>query len=311
MRSVLVTGATGFLGRYIVEAAISRGYRVCALARCSSEWLSQVSVRSGLGPLQQLNLADTFAGERFEACFHLASSSDVSASVADPYADLENSVLPTGALFAYLAKHQPGCRVLLASSAAVYGNPARLPINESAPCAPISPYGVHKCLVENLAGQYARLFDLPVVSMRIFSAYGVGLRKQLLWDAVRKGIDALRSKSGEVVFFGTGLESRDFIHATDVAESFLCVAERAPLEPFAVVNVACGVEVQVRDVVGGVLSSISPCLKAKFGSRARSGDPARWLADIAKLRSYGFCPRIDLRASVPEYVMWASGQAKE
>ena len=121
-------------------------------------------------------------------------------------------------------------RLLLVSSAAVYGDPERLPVSEDAPLAPISPYGRHRAEAEEVALQSGA----PVVIARVFSAYGEGLRRQVLWDVAQRAL-----VGGPVELSGTGEETRDFVHARDVAAAISAIAQRSAFDG-EIVNVATG-----------------------------------------------------------------------
>ena len=147
--------------------------------------------------------------------------------------------------------------LLYPSSAAVYGRAAMLPIPETSPLAPISPYGVHKVVAEDLCRSYGRTFGLHVAIVRIFSAYGVELRKQLLWDASRKVL------AGDFRFDGTGNETRDWVHAEDVARLMLIAAEHAQSD-VPVVNCASGIEVPSRSILEVLLEALGTSRGPEF-----------------------------------------------
>lgn len=113
--------------------------------------------------------------------------------------------------------------------------------------------------------------------MRIFSAYGVGLRKQLLWDACCKGVAAAQAGEKTVEFFGTGEESRVFIHARDVAA-------------------------QVAELL---LRSLPGNLKPRFNGQEQQGDPKRWQADVSLLQSLGFVPTASFESELEAYALWS------
>ena len=117
--------------------------------------------------------------------------------------------------------------------------PCRCPVSETHKPAPLSPYGYHKLQCELLCEEFARLFALPTATARIFSAYGPGLRRQVVWDIFERVLT-----TGALVLHGTGAESRDFIHATDIARALVRLADMAPCQG-EVYNVASGEEVTI------------------------------------------------------------------
>ena len=187
-RAVLITGVQGFLGPYIAREFAARNRRVVGISRSSA--------RTPLTDLSDLIVANLSSRE-FEALLvavkpdliiHAAGPSSVGNSVADPAADFRSSVSVFHYLLDALRRLVPDCRVLFLSSAAVYGNPQTLPVHEDAPLRPISPYGFHKKICEILVEEFYSVYGIRGCSVRIFSAYGTGLKRQVLWDISRKAL---------------------------------------------------------------------------------------------------------------------------
>jgi UDP-glucose 4-epimerase len=304
-RAVLVTGGTGFLGRALISALLDRGEQVVALSRNATAMDPRCqSVQVELGQLcdyHDLPLLD------YQACFHFAGASSVPLSWEKPIEDFANSVPGTVSLIHFLARNHPRCKLLVSSSAAVYGNPAVLPVVETAPIAPISPYGVHKATIEFLCEHYSRLLGLPITILRIFSAYGPGLRKQLLWDTVCKLMKATTSRQGSISLYGTGLESRDFLHSRDVALAAIRLADAQPNNQFDIVNIASGAETQISRVAQLLCRFWGESIQPEFTGEARAGDPQRWVADLSRLSALEFFPCMGLEDGIRDYVTWAKG----
>ena len=130
---------------------------------------------------------------------------------SDPFADFQRTVGSTAALLEYIRVDCPGAALVYPSSAAVYGHAVQLPMQEDGPLRPVSPYGVHKKFAEDLIRSHCVMFGLRASIVRLFSIYGEGFRKQLLWDACRKLL------AGEREFFGIGDETRDWLHVDDAS----------------------------------------------------------------------------------------------
>src|SRR5262249_52544890 len=111
--------------------------------------------------------------------------------------------------------------VFFPSSAAVYGNPEKLPVTEDANLAPISPYGFHKAACELLATEYSECFGLDIIIARFFSTFGEGQRRLLIWELYRQ----LAAPGDAVVLNGTGKESRDYLEVTDAMTAVLEVIQ--------------------------------------------------------------------------------------
>jgi UDP-glucose 4-epimerase len=302
-KMVVVTGASGFLGGYLVRALNDAGFGVIGIDRSpppSPSWFAN---------FYELDVAyapwSTIFADEPLACVHLAGAASVPYSVAYPFEDFSRLVTPTMAMINGLIASPCRCHVVLSSSAAVYGNPATLPITEDLEVSPISPYGVHKVVAENLLTHYARLYRFPLTVLRIFSAYGAGLRRQLFWDALRKFVDAERAGTHAVSFFGDGQESRDFVHAADVGLIVAALLAQDPPTAPALINVARGQEVTIHDAVHTLREVSGVDVKITFDGVERTGDPKRWRADVSRLRARHLKCSTDLTTGLREYVEWA------
>jgi UDP-glucose 4-epimerase len=216
-----------------------------------------------------------------------------------PLQDFRANALMTAEVLEALRMCAPACSFILLSSAAVYGSPDVLPISESTPAAPISAYGFHKHMAEQLCGEYAKLHGLRTACVRIFSAYGPGLQRQVLWDLCRKIM------SGDaLVLQGTGEESRDFVHARDIARAILTVVASAPLRGECY-NIGSGVETPIASLAQMLVTALQESRSIAFDGVLPAGTPVRWQADVAKLKALGFVPEISIERGVHDYAAWA------
>jgi UDP-glucose 4-epimerase len=294
---VMVVGAGGFIGAQVVKAAVAAGHRVIAVGGSGDDSHGQVEWLPLRLPDEGFGVA--LARHRPWLVLHAASRSSVPASMQDPAGDLVSSVGVTSFVLEALRRQSPESRVIVCSSAAVYGSPASLPISETAALAPLSPYGYHKWMTELLVRQYAQVFGLNACSLRIFSAYGPGLRRQLLWDICCK----LR-RTGRLELQGTGRESRDFIHVDDVARAVFAVADRGAFIGESI-NVASGSEVTVLSMSVKLMDALGIAGAPVFSGYNRPGDPLQWRADITALARLGFIPQVGLDEGVAAYARWA------
>jgi len=178
----------------------------------------------------------------------------------------------------------------------------QLPISETAPESPVSPYGVHKRVAEKCCESYGRHFGLAVAVVRLFSVYGAGLRKQLLWEA------AQMIRLGRPEFFGTGEEMRDWLHVRDASALLLAAADNAS-SAVPIVNGGTGTGVTVRDILSELFGCLGYAGVPAFSGVARSGDPVGYVADIALARRWGWQPLTSRQSGLQEFADWIKGGA--
>jgi UDP-glucose 4-epimerase len=296
---VLITGAAGFLGRSIVKQLDVAGWRVLAVDSVSKEDAAMpASVIYRQLFLPDLELGRLVVKFQPNACVHCAGRASVADSIRDPQADFESGVALTAALLEVLRNKARDCRTIFLSSAAVYGQPECLPVDESVPCRPMSPYGYHKRICEILMEQASRLQGIPTASARIFSAYGPGLRRQVLWETAVQF-----AKNNNATLKGTGTESRDFIYVEDVARAIRIILDKAPCEG-EVYNVASGEETSICDAVnilGGNFPNAQPAI---FEGGKISGDPERWVADCSRIKNLGFTSEVTIKQGLTLLSEW-------
>ena len=303
MKRVLVTGVTGFIGRVVAETFAGRGYQVFGIGTRPPE-NAHLSDLSGYSPLRlpSAGLAECVKVCQPDVCVHCAGRASVELSMGDPMEDFDTSVPVTFNILETLKKHAPSCHFILISSAAVYGNAPHLPIDESQAPDPLSPYGFHKLICELLCREFTSIYGLKTSAARIFSTYGPGLRRQVLWDICRKILRerALRLK-------GTGLESRDFIHVRDVGRAITLIAERAPGAGESY-NLASGEETTIRHLAELALERLHVALSIEFDGIVPAGTPRNWRADIGLLEGLGYAPYVSLEEGIDAYVNWIKAE---
>lgn len=300
----LVTGAHGFIGRHVARHLAATGWEVVGVGH--GNWVREEWVRWGLRDWRTADITleslVTYAGEA-TAVIHCAGGASVAFSMAHPYEDFRRSVDSTAAVLEFVRLHARNARVVLASSAGVYGEVPPAPIVESAPCAPVSPYGAHKKMAEDLCRSSSRTGGLATAVVRLFSVYGPGLRKQLLWDACE------RLARGENRFFGTGTEVRDWLHVEDAA-ALLVAALSAAGAGSPVFNGGTGVGTPVRDVLGVLFSALERTDAPIFSAQARGGDPSTLVADASAALGLGWRPAHGWRDGIAAFAAWHRAGAR-
>jgi nucleoside-diphosphate-sugar epimerase len=205
----------------------------------------------------------------------------VGASIADPVGDFRATAVTLTNVLDGVRRSGREPLVVFPSSAAVYGNPASLPVTEDAPCIPISPYGFHKAACELLAQEYSQCFGLSTVVCRIFSLFGSRQRRLLAWEIFAQ----LAGKADALELQGTGTETRDFLHMDDLSRAILMLTAVVPRRACTILNAASGRETPILELAETMRAMVAPEKKISCRGIARPGDPHRWCADIRQLQS--------------------------
>lgn len=243
------------------------------------------------------SLAVAAQGERVAMLIHCAGSGSVAHSYSAPLDDFQRSVSSVVELLEYARTLPDRPRVVVTSSAAVYGDQGDVDLTETSICSPISPYGFHKLSAEHLCDSYARFFSVPVSVVRLFSVYGEGLRKQLLWDASGK------FARGELTFFGTGHELRDWIHVSDAA-ALLVAAAAEGQQVFEIYNGGHS-HATTREVLETLSRAYGIGATPRFSGKTHTGNPRRLTANCAhSRRQLGWAPRVSLDDGLSSYAAW-------
>lgn len=290
---ILIVGSKGFIGSHCLAAFKAAGHTVTG-----------ADIEKDNSP-NYVNVSDTsfdfntlFKAGTFDVCINAAGSAHVAYSFQFPEKDFELNVSLVVKLLGAIKNNAPGCKLINFSSAAVYGNPLELPIKEMAETKHLSPYGTHKLLSEKLLNEYHRFFGISTCSLRVFSVYGEGLKKQLFWDIYKK-----TQNTSEIKLYGTGQESRDFIYIQDLISIVQLVVEKAKFNG-SVYNVANGKDVSVKEAASVFLKYLGWGGKVVFSGEKKTGDPLNWKADIQKIGELGYRRRISFEAGISNVCLW-------
>jgi UDP-glucose 4-epimerase len=305
-----ITGARGFIGRHLSRHLSRQDKSVQGLGH--GAWVEAEHRSWGVtdwinGDISMANL-DALAARAGlpDVVYHLAGGSAVGPSFATPAEDFKRSVLALGELLEWLRTRSPATAIVMASSAAVYGAGHTSPIAETAVCSPYSPYGFHKRMAELLLESYGRNFGLHVAIVRLFSVYGPGLRKQLLWDACTR----LSQGGSKLELGGSGNELRDWLHVEDAARIIVQAASKAEPNCF-LLNGGTGVATPVREIAMQLCASWGADAKPQFSGIGRAGDPQCLVANADKLLSHDIRVSHAWRAGLDEFVAWYKSSATQ
>ena len=293
----LVTGGAGFIGSHLVDGLLAAGYPVRVLDDLSTGDEANLARHHGALRLLRGDLRDRDAVRaamaEVEVVFHLAAISSVQRSIIDPVESIDVNV--RGAMQVLQMAQESGVRrVILASSAAVYGDSDALPLNEREAPRPLSPYAVHKLACEHLCKVFTQMYGLETVALRYFNVYGARQRPDAEYAAaIPRFVERLRRNDTPVIF-GDGEQTRDFIHISDVVRANLLAAE-SPTACGCAINIASGHAASVNEVVR-ILTELTGATVTPRYDAPQPGDIRESVADIALARELlGFEPRVSLR----------------
>jgi UDP-glucose 4-epimerase len=240
------------------------------------------------------------AAQGCSAIFHLAASVGNKRSIDDPRHDAEvNLVGMVSVLEA--ARANSIRKVVFSSSAGVFGELKTLPIDEEHPQDPDSPYGVSKLAAEKLALVYNKLYGMHNVCLRYFNVYGPHQRYDAYGNVIP--IFAERALSGrDLIVFGDGEQTRDFVHVRDVGQANVAAAEHPTAS--GVFNLGSATRVTINWLAERVVEAADTGVGITYGPE-RPGDVRDSLADIEKARAaFGYTPTVDLLDGLKEYLKW-------
>ena len=302
---LLVTGGFGFLGRNVARYFSDLGYQVFGIGH--GHWTTEESMKCGFlkwyeGDITVENLKNIEL--EFSLVVHCGGSGSVAYSISNPYQDFSKTVCGTAAVLEYIRLHNPKARLIYPSSPAVHGEHKNCRIKEEASISPASPYGHFKYMAEYLCETYRTNYHLDIVILRLFSVYGEGLTKQLLWDACNK-----ITSGNDIVFWGGGYETRDWIHVTDVLSLIKKVSECDKNYP-KVINAGSGVATPINNVLNLLADNLGYKSEIKFNNIVRAGDPLYYWADITKALDIGWKPVTGLQSGIKRYAEWFLSQKR-
>jgi UDP-glucose 4-epimerase len=299
-KTVLITGAYGFVGRHIAKCLKQAGWRVLGIGH--GEWLPNENYAWGIDRWFSSNIdldsLHHFAvTEHIDSIIHCAGSGAVDFSFIHPLLDFERNTTTTLYVLEFARMIAPKASIVFLSTAGVYGQVSELPISENTECRPVSPYGVHKRIAEELCISYSQHFDLKISILRLFSVYGSGLKKQLLWDACCK------VSNGQNMFFGTGQELRDWIHVEDVCALVKKILE-VEMRQLSIYNGGTGQGVNIKAILETLFRSLNVSIKPEFSGQGKQGDPVGYVADVQAAHSLGWVPVVNVHDGIIEYSNW-------
>ncbi len=260
----IVTGASGFIGKHMVEALEAKGRNVYGID-------APFDIRQ---PVTLL-----FGEGEIDTIYHFAGLSNIVPSIKNPRDYYETNI--TGTFNMLEAARISGCKKFVyAASSGCYGKDPTSPINEYDDCDPAQPYALTKYMGEQLVTHYGKVYGMDVASLRIFNAYGPGCLTKTTCPSMLNIFLAQKANNKPLTIVGDGTQSRDWVYVSDVVEAFMLVAEKGT----GTYNLGTGTPITVNriaKIIGGETVHIPE----------RGGEPRCIYADSSRLARLGWHPK--------------------
>jgi nucleoside-diphosphate-sugar epimerase len=309
-RKIVVTGAAGFIGSHLCEALLARGNDVVGVDAFTDNYDARVKRRnlSGFENQENFSLIDKSINDidlddlltDIDCVCHLAAQPGVRDSWNERFDDYIDANIRATHRLCEAARKRDIARFVYASSSSVYGETTRLPMNESHPTRPLSPYGVTKLSGEDLCLLYRENYGLPVVALRFFTVYGPRQRPDMAFHRfIRMALDGKA-----VPVYGNGTQTRDFTYIADIVDANLRAMDYSGEE--AVFNVGGGTRITLNaalDILGDLLPG---GLNVHYEERAK-GDVTHTYADIGLAAGeLGYKPMASIEEGLANEVEWVT-----
>lgn len=305
---ILIVGGAGYIGSHMVQHLLSSGHEVVVADNFSAGFRDAL-VAAGSPVVAELDIADAaavavlFSAHRFDAVLHFASFIQVGESVAEPAKYYANNFAATLTLVEAMV--QAGVqRFIFSSTAAVYGDPVYVPIDEAHPKAPINPYGRSKWMVEQMLEDFDRAYGLKSVCLRYFNAAGadpggaLGERHEPETHLIPLVLQAAAGRRQAITVFGRDYDTpdgtciRDYIHVSDLVDAHALALDYLQRGGASTAfNLGNGNGFSVQEVIDTARRVTGRAIDVVDAPR-RAGDPPRLVADACRARAVlGWQPR--------------------
>ena len=303
----LVTGGAGFIGSNLVYRLLGEGHAVTVLDNFSSGYRRNLD-HAGAARVMEGDIRDppalAEAATAADVIFHLAASVGNQRSIEDPVRDAEVNVIGTIRVLEAARKAGAG-RVVVSSSAGIFGELKTLPIREDHPAEPDSPYGASKLGAEKESLAYVKLFGLEVACLRYFNVYGPNQRFDAYGNVIPIFVFQMLRRE-PVTIYGDGEQTRDFVNVRDVVQANIKAATSPGVT--GAFNIGSGTRIGINALVRQLQAAIGLDSVVRYGP-TRAGDVRDSLADIGAARkAFGFEPAVTMDEGLPEYIRWARAE---
>ena len=290
-----ITGGAGFIGRHLVAKLLHDKHEITIFDNFSSSSKNDIThlLEDGVG-LVTGDILDydllLKSMPNYDFVIHLAAQTSVSQSVANPKTTADIIVDGTVNVLKSCVKTNVK-NLIFSSSAAVYGNSLNTLLSENSQLSPLSSYGASKLVAEYNLRTFSKLFDLNCISLRLFNVYGNGQSSEA--GVIRKFLKNI-SKEAPLEIFGDGVQTRDFVHVSDVIQAFYCAIKNIEAKRGEVYNIGSGSATSINELASLLISSKEKDLQV-IHKPALEGEIKDSKADISLAKNdIGYSPQVSL-----------------
>jgi UDP-glucose 4-epimerase len=315
MNNIIVTGGAGFIGSHCVDLLIKRGHHVLILDDLSFGKEENLNPKADF---IKMNISDFETTEEIIAdsnpshIFHFAADAttkSTSMGWKNPLVNYKINMVGTLNVLESIRKRKLSTHLIYASTAAVYGEPDYVPIDEKHVTSPLSPYGVSKLAGEKYCYAYFKEYAVKTTIVRIFNTYGPRQPRYVMFDQMKK---MLTSRDGTFHVLGTGEQLRDYAYVSDSVDAFYRVMTQPEKSIGQVFNVAGGNKFSIKDLIVEIKSVLRrEALEEVFTGESWKGDLEKLWADTSKIREVlGWEPKVRLREGLELLADWIKENRK-
>jgi len=292
--NILIIGSNGFIGKSLYDY-FSSFYNVYGVdvVESNQKNFSQIISISEIENLEGINT--------FNFIINSSGSTDVKRSNELPLNDFEKNTQNVYEILSIIKVKNPDAKFINISSGAVYGN-KNLAAIETDKLNPVSTYGFNKKMAENICEHFYNQFKISSYSLRIFSAYGPGLKRQLFWDLYEKSL-----KTNQIELYGDSTDYRDFIYIDDICQFIKIIIDKN-ISGYHVFNLSSGMLTTIESAVKSFCNILDKNLKYSFSGNSLQGYPKGVFGDISKAKKIGFVPKYTLEQGLKKTIEWIKEQ---